>query len=69
MRLLRNAPSATEIGIEAENRQRFPIAEGHTPFPDQRMGLNFTRILQTENSLLCPSAAKARIFAGKLDHL
>lgn len=35
---------------------------------DQRMGPISTRILQVENSLLCPSNAESLLFAGKLDN-
>jgi hypothetical protein len=69
MRQSRKAPSVLKIGIEAENRQRSPMAEGHTPFPDQRMGPISTRILPAENSLLCPSRAKGCYFAGGLDNV
>lgn len=65
----RAAPCVPKIGIEAENRQRFPTAEGHTPFPIQRMGPISTRTLQAENSLLCPSEAQACYFAGELETL
>ncbi len=34
----RKAPSVLKIGIEAENRQRSPMAEGHTPFPIREWG-------------------------------
>jgi hypothetical protein len=54
-----------KIGIEVDNRWRFPTAEGHTPFPDQRIEPIFTRILQAENSLLCPFRAKAPLFRGE----
>jgi hypothetical protein len=69
MRNSRRAPRVLKIGVETENHQRSPMAEGHSPFPDQRIGPISTRILPAENSLLCPSRSKACYFAGELDNV
>ena len=63
------APSVPKIDIEAENRQNFPTAEGHSPFPIREWGRFLTESCKRRIFSCALLGPKACHFAGKLDNL
>src|ERR1019366_2730267 len=68
VRQSRRAPSAPKIGIEVENRQKFPTSEGHTLFPIREWGCFPPESCKRRTLSRVLRGPKAYFFAGKLDN-